>query len=421
MGQTLSAPITDKHSSTDRNGRFIYGASAMQGWRMEDAHTTLLEVEDSDGTAFFAVYDGHGGSNVARYSGEGLHWRIVRDAAFQRKDYRAAIKNGFLEMDRALRHDQEYGGDSSGCTAITATITKDDMLYVGNAGDSRAVLCRRGTAIALSHDHKPVNHEEAERIVKAGGFVEYGRVNGSLALSRALGDFEFKTNATLGPEDQIVTANPAIQDHKLDEEDEFIVLACDGIWDCMTSQEVITKVRKGIADKMPLDKLCEQVMDLCLARDSEITGIGCDNMTMVIVGFLNGQTVEEWYDKIAARHAENPGPAEGIQGINGDEDPEAEPLPPPPRAKTATSVTEITADTSNAKNSSPQSPVESTDDEEDDKTKVKEDVSKELNNNTSKDQKTEPASKTPNDVPEKPAAKVEGGAAETTPLAAPQK
>ncbi|KAF9158247.1 Protein phosphatase 2C 2 [Mortierella sp. AD010] len=325
MGQTLSAPITEKHSSADHDKRFAYGASAMQGWRitMEDAHTTLLNVEDAEGTAFFAVYDGHGGSNVAKYSGEGLHKRIVSDKAFAKKDYMAAIKNGFLEMDRALRFDPEYGGDSSGCTAITATFTSDNVLYVGNAGDSRAVLGSDGTAIALSNDHKPVNKEESRRIVAAGGFVEYGRVNGSLALSRALGDFEFKMNATLGPDDQIVTANPVIMEHKLQEEDEFLVLACDGIWDCMSSQEVVTFVRKGISENIPLDTLCEMTMDHCLASDSGLTGVGCDNMTMVIVAILNGKTLEEWYEHITKRVAVRLGPADSKPRANGDEDPEA--------------------------------------------------------------------------------------------------
>ncbi|KAF9276775.1 Protein phosphatase 2C 2 [Mortierella alpina] len=325
MGQTLSAPITEKHSSAGHNERLAYGASAMQGWRvtMEDAHTTLLELEDAKETAFFAVYDGHGGPNVAKYSGEGLHKRIVADKAFSKGDYKTAIKNGFLEFDRALRFDPEYGGDSSGCTAVTATITDKNVLYVGNAGDSRAVLGSDGGAIALSYDHKPVNREESRRIVAAGGFVESGRVNGSLALSRALGDFEFKMNATLGPEDQIVTANPTVVEYNLTDDDEFLVLACDGIWDCMSSQEVITFVRKGIADRIPLDTICELTMDHCLASDSDMSYIGCDNMTMLVVAFLNGRTVEEWYDCICRKVATRLGPASTVAaGPNGDEDPE---------------------------------------------------------------------------------------------------
>ncbi|KAF8940458.1 Protein phosphatase 2C 2 [Dissophora ornata] len=288
---------------------------------MEDAHTTLLDAEDARGAAFFAVYDGHGGANVAKYSGDGLHRKIFADLAFAKGDYKTAIKNGFLEMDRALRHDPEYAGDPSGCTAITATVTDKNILYVGNAGDSRAVLGSDGAGIALSNDHKPVNREESRRIVAAGGFVESGRVNGSLALSRALGDFEFKMNAMLGPEDQIVTPNPAIVEHKLTDDDEFLVLACDGIWDCMTSQEVVTFVRKGIADRIPLDVICELTMDHCLAADTEISYIGCDNMTMVIVAFLNGRTVEEWYEHVSNRVAVRLGPADlSIARPNGDED-----------------------------------------------------------------------------------------------------
>ncbi|GJJ68920.1 protein phosphatase PTC2/3 [Entomortierella parvispora] len=324
MGQTLSAPITEKHSSSGHDKRFAYGASAMQGWRisMEDAHTTLLEVEGAEGTAFFAVYDGHGGPNVAKYSGDGLHKRIVADKAFAKGDYFAAIKGGFLEMDRALRYDPEYGNDMSGCTAITATFTNKDVLYVGNAGDSRAVLSTDGAGIALSNDHKPVNAEETRRIVAAGGFVEYGRVNGNLALSRALGDFEFKTNATLGPDDQIVTANPVIVEHKITSDDEFLILACDGIWDCMSSQEAVTYVRKHVAEQIPLETICEMAMDHCLASDSGMTGIGCDNMTMVIVAILNGKTLEEWYELITSRVAVRLGPADSKARPNGDEDPE---------------------------------------------------------------------------------------------------
>jgi protein phosphatase PTC2/3 len=69
---------------------------------------------------------------------------------------------------------------------------------------------------------------EKSRIMAAGGFVDYGRVNGNLALSRAIGDFEFKRQSDLPPEQQIVTAMPDIIVHELAPEDEFLVLACDG-------------------------------------------------------------------------------------------------------------------------------------------------------------------------------------------------
>lgn len=76
--------------------------------------------------------------------------------------------------------------------------------------------------------HVLIKAEETARIKAAGGFVEFGRVNGNLALSRAIGDFEFKQNFSLDPEKQIVTADPDIITHEIDGEEEFIILACDG-------------------------------------------------------------------------------------------------------------------------------------------------------------------------------------------------
>lgn len=181
---------------------------------------------------------------------------------------------------------------------------------------------------------------EKSRITAAGGFVDFGRVNGNLALSRAIGDFEFKKSAELSPENQIVTAFPDVEEHDLTEEDEFLVIACDGewdsvivgrehevelvihmkkrfangyfpplgIWDCQSSQAVVEFVRRGIAAKQDLDKICENMMDNCLASNSETGGVGCDNMTMVIIGFLHGKTKEQWYDEIAKRVANGDGP-----------------------------------------------------------------------------------------------------------------
>jgi hypothetical protein len=69
---------------------------------------------------------------------------------------------------------------------------------------------------------------EKARITAAGGFVDFGRVNGNLALSRAIGDFEFKKSAELAPEQQIVTAYPDVVVHEISDDDEFLVVACDG-------------------------------------------------------------------------------------------------------------------------------------------------------------------------------------------------
>lgn len=304
MGQTLSEPVTEKHSESGADDRYAYAISDMQGWRvsMEDAHTTLLKLDPSSGNSFFAVFDGHGGSSVAKYAGQHVAERLASEPAYEEKDYATALKRAFLGTDEDLRADPAFFHDPSGCTAVAALITTDRKLYVANAGDSRSVLSIKGEVKPMSFDHKPTNKEETARIVAAGGFVEYGRVNGNLALSRAIGDFEFKNNHALSPEQQIVTADPEIHDHQLGDDEEFLILACDGIWDCLTSQQAVDMVRRQIAQKKPLQEICEVTIQKCCAPDADTgAGIGCDNMTMIIVAFLNGRTLDQWYDWVTDR------------------------------------------------------------------------------------------------------------------------
>ncbi len=129
---------------------------------------------------------------------------------------------------------------AAGCTACSALITPNDI-YIANSGDSRAVLAKQQdkkvTAVELSVDHKPELPEERRRIEKAGGFVEDNRVKGILNLSRSLGDLEYKSDTSIPLKDQMITAMPEIRKEKISADCNFLILACDGIWDCLTSQE----------------------------------------------------------------------------------------------------------------------------------------------------------------------------------------
>ncbi|KAK6524322.1 Protein phosphatase 2C 2 [Orbilia ellipsospora] len=318
MGQTLSEPVVEKLSEQGEDDRLYFGLSTMQGWRisMEDAHAAVLDLQPDDKSekttpesrvSFFGVYDGHGGDGVALFSGQNVHKIIAKQLDFPTGNYEKAMKDGFLACDRAILQDPKYSEEISGCTASTAIVT-NSKIFVANAGDSRTVLGVKGRAKPLSFDHKPQNEGEKARITAAGGFVDFGRVNGNLALSRAIGDFEFKKSADLPPEQQIVTSFPDVVIHDLSDDDEFLVIACDGIWDCQSSQAVIEFVRRGVVEKQELQKICENMMDNCLAQSSENGGVGCDNMTMVIVAFLRGKTKEEWYDMVAKRVADGDGP-----------------------------------------------------------------------------------------------------------------
>uniref|UniRef100_A0A182WLM5 protein-serine/threonine phosphatase n=1 Tax=Anopheles minimus TaxID=112268 RepID=A0A182WLM5_9DIPT len=159
-------------------------------------------------------------------------------------------------------------GKDSGCTAVVALLHGKD-LYVANAGDSRCVVCRNGKAKDMSFDHKPEDTIEFERIEKAGGRVTLdGRVNGGLNLSRAIGDHGYKMNKTLPPEEQMISALPDIEKITIGPEDDFMVLACDGIWNFLTSEQVV-----------------QFLFDHCLAPHTRGDGTGCDNMTAIIVQF----------------------------------------------------------------------------------------------------------------------------------------
>lgn len=375
MGNLLGAPVTEKetHVGVTETGA-EYGVSSMQGWRvhMEDAHITetfiyAVEVVDNKyhiidlpGHALFAVFDGHGGTYAAAYSGRNMcrvlsrQKKFVEYAKFElqrpakeetltssndRSEYiqaglsllREALCDAFVELDKEIccalkgqkvidadkpyqqlrrevkgdectitksiqsshhegadvdsgHHILEEEGDS-GTTACVVLLTPE-WVVCANAGDSRAVISRLGNkAVPLSYDHKPDDEAEERRIRAAGGYVAGGRVEGDLAVSRGLGDFRFKNmavvmsaplsglqnsnnnegsepqRATMKPGDQKVSPVPEIiVQNRNASQDEFILVACDGIWDVQTNYEAVKTVGEMFQEgESNLGLICEEV------------------------------------------------------------------------------------------------------------------------------------------------------------------
>ena len=121
-----------------------------------------------------------------------------------------------------------------GTTACVCLVTPTEI-YCANTGDSRAILTRGTSTFELSDDHKPDNEDELIRIEAAGCDVTDGRVAGKLSLSRAIGDLAYKQNCNLSVEEQAITCVPDITRRERNDEDSFLVIACDGIWDVLTS------------------------------------------------------------------------------------------------------------------------------------------------------------------------------------------
>ncbi|XP_046885086.1 protein phosphatase 1B [Hypomesus transpacificus] len=317
MGAFLDKPKTEKHNAHGAGNSLRFGLSSMQGWRveMEDAHTAVLGLPHGlPDWSFFAVYDGHAGSRVANYCSKHLLEHIISaslnpaSAASSTtptpeagssgpagslapptvEAVKAGIRVGFLKIDEHMRSfsDLRNGMDRSGSTAVGVLVSPAHIFFV-NCGDSRGVLYRNSHVCFSTLDHKPCNPREKERIQNAGGSVMIQRVNGSLAVSRALGDYDYKCVEGKGPTEQLVSPEPEVFEIARAPEDQFVVLACDGIWDVMSNEELCEFVRFRLEVSDDLERVCNEVVDTCLHKGSR------DNMSVVLVCMPNSPKVSE--------------------------------------------------------------------------------------------------------------------------------
>ncbi|KAJ2403672.1 phosphatase 2C [Coemansia sp. RSA 2526] len=255
--EPLVVDDTDTASGVDTHCALI-GVSFSKNRRyrrtMEDAHFHQHDFEGVKGQLFMAIFDGHAGRQAAQWCGEHLA-HIFLDVKSKHPDESVPelFNRTFVEADRKLAADVKT---HSGCTAVAVFLeikeaedgSKQRTLYCANVGDTRAVLSRNGCAKRLTYDHKGDDAHEIERISEAGGYVFNGRVNGVLAVTRALGDADLK---------QFVIGNPYTTETRLDDNDDLIILACDGLWDVCTDQKAVDLVcgepEPGLASQMLLD------------------------------------------------------------------------------------------------------------------------------------------------------------------------
>lgn len=280
----LASKVVNRQSR--HHPAFRVGLSENRGTRrtMEDAHSFVVDFDSVRGQGFFAVFDGHAGKYAAEWCGSHFHKACIAHQSGLLNNLLSksllstlhespmslipdVLEKTFHKVDESLSHicEESDGKIHSGCTAVTAFLRVEDadgrqsfrkyeptlspsptlkdeklngsearipidviippadarrVLYVANAGDARGVLCRDGQAVRLTYDHKGSDRQEAKRIMDAGGFVMSGRVNGVLAVTRSLGDPSMK---------EFVVGAPYTTKTVLGEQDEFLVLACDGV------------------------------------------------------------------------------------------------------------------------------------------------------------------------------------------------
>lgn len=291
----LKQPLTKKDSHVGKGtgplSNLKFALSSMQGWRvtMEDAHAHLLPTKNNDKLAYFGVFDGHGGDLAAIFAAKHVLTFIENSEAFDDIDENLdpeilarAMMEGYIDCDEDMKEIPvcKSGQDFSGSTAVSCFVTPE-YIVVANTGDSRIAICKDSKVAFASQDHKPSDERERNRVEAAGGIIADDRVNGDLASARSFGDFRYKIDANLPPSQQQVTVLPDVTILDRSPQDEFVILACDGIWDVMSNLEATRYALTAIKMGLSLQKTCEMMLDECLRKSSG------DNMSIMIVGLDN--------------------------------------------------------------------------------------------------------------------------------------
>lgn len=268
------------------------GCWAEQGRRptMEDTHEAAdPTAADSGGArgapsdaswAYYAVYDGHGGKNAADMAKKHLRRDIFARPAFQQGNIVQAIGEGFLATDQKILAAAEAGKWTDG-TTVACVLCCDGKTFVANVGDAEVVLATGHEAKCLTVKHLASHSDEAARVAAAGGRIFLGRVNGTIAVSRALGDIDLKANYNKAASDY-VTALPYVSSLRLQPDNPFFIVACDGLWDKVTYSEAVALCAQVRQAGGKPEQAAHTLVDEALMRGS------MDNVTCIVV-YIN------WY------------------------------------------------------------------------------------------------------------------------------
>ncbi|XP_077683307.1 integrin-linked kinase-associated serine/threonine phosphatase 2C isoform X1 [Eretmochelys imbricata] len=268
---------------------------------MQDAHVILNDITEEcrplppqiTRVSYFAVFDGHGGVRASKFAAQNLHQNLIRkfpkgEVVSVEKTVKRCLLDSFKHTDEEFlkQASSQKPAWKDGSTA-TCVLAVDNILYIANLGDSRAILCRyneesqKHTALSLSKEHNPTQYEERMRIQKAGGNVRDGRVLGVLEVSRSIGDGQYKRSG--------VISVPDIKRCQLTHNDRFIMLACDGLFKVFSPEEAVNFIMSCLEDKniqtregklsadARYEAACNRLANKAVQRGS------ADNVTVVVV------------------------------------------------------------------------------------------------------------------------------------------
>ncbi|CAB1316509.1 unnamed protein product [Coregonus sp. 'balchen'] len=244
--------------------------------KMEDKHivipdfNTLFNIQDQEEQAFFAVFDGHGGVDAAIYAANHLHVNMVHQECFS-QDPGEALCRAFRVTDERFIRKAKMENLRCGTTGVV-TFLRGRTLYVAWLGDSQVMLVKKGQAVELMKPHKPDREDEKQRIEALGGCVIWfgtWRVNGSLSVSRAIGDNEHKPYISGDADHHIVP---------LDGTEDYLILACDGFYDTVSPDEAVRVVSDHLTENSGDSTMVAHKL-VASARDAGSS----DNISVIVV------------------------------------------------------------------------------------------------------------------------------------------
>ncbi|XP_004681159.1 PREDICTED: protein phosphatase 1F isoform X2 [Condylura cristata] len=254
--------------------------------KMEDRHVCLpafnqlFGLSDPVDRAYFAVFDGHGGVDAARYAAVHVHVNAAHRPELL-TDPETALRKAFQCTDEMFLWKAKRERLQSGTTGVCALIA-GNTLHVAWLGDSQVILVQQGQVVKLMEPHKPERQDEKERIEALGGFVYHmdcWRVNGTLAVSRAIGDIFQKP---------YVSGEADASSHELTGSEDYLLLACDGFFDVISHQEVADLVQGHLVRQEGSGlHVAEELVAAARERGSH------DNITVMVVFLRDPQDLLE--------------------------------------------------------------------------------------------------------------------------------
>jgi protein phosphatase 2C len=253
----------------------------------EDKHNIIINIDGKNKEMapinYYSIADGHGGKSISKFLSDNLPQCFIDKKVVYplRKNF---VKNVYEHWNNVLKNEYKDIATTAGSTCLVVLQFKDqqkEYLNILNTGDSRCVLCRNNLAIPLTKDHKPNWPEEYARIKSLGGQVIFDGFDHricNLSVSRAFGDLNAQP---------FITNLPDMFRYRLNNGDKFMVLACDGLWDVFSNQDVINIILENSYD-MVSDKRINKKMNMAkkLANLAIAKGSG-DNISVIVVYFTS--------------------------------------------------------------------------------------------------------------------------------------